>query len=87
MNFSEALNLIKQGKKLTRQNWNDKGIFVYLVPGSEFEVNRAPLNSIYEIGTKIKYHSHIDLKSSDGSCGVWFISNIDALAEDWEIIE
>ena len=87
MNFSEALDLIKQGKKLTRTNWNGKGMFVYLVAGSEFEVNRAPLNAMYEMGTKIKYRPHIDLKAADGTCGVWSISNADALAEDWEIVE
>jgi len=87
MNFSQALELIKQGKKLTRTNWNGKGMFVYLVHGSEFEVNRAPLNAVYEMGTKIKYRPHIDLKAADGTCGVWSISNNDALAEDWEVVE
>lgn len=87
MNFSEALDKIKEGKKLTRKNWNGKGMFVYLVHGSEFEVNRAPLNAIYKLGTKIKYRPHIDLKAADGTCGVWSISNNDVLAEDWEVLE
>lgn len=87
MNFSEALQLIKQGKKLARSNWNGKGMFVYLVNGSEFEVNRAHLNAIFEMGAKITYRPHIDLKADDGTCGVWSISNNDALAEDWEVLE
>jgi len=87
MNFSEALELIKQGKKLTRTGWNGKNMFVYLVHGSEFEINRAPLNAVFQMGTKIKYRPHIDLKAADGTCGVWSISNNDALAEDWEIFE
>lgn len=87
MNFSQALELIKQGKKLTRTSWSsDCCRFVYLVHGSEFEVNRAPLNAIYEMGTKIKYRPHIDLKAH-GTCGVWTISPDDVLAEDWEILE
>lgn len=87
MNFSEALDLIKRGKKLTRTNWNGKNMFVYLVAGSKFVVNRAPLNAIYPEGTEITYRPHIDLKAADGTCGVWSISNNDALAEDWEIVE
>ena len=87
MNFSQALELIKQGKKLTRSNWNGKGMFVYLVEGSNFTVNRAPLNVIYSEGTEITYRPHIDLKAADGTCGVWSISNNDALAEDWQVIE
>lgn len=93
MNFSEALELIKEGKKLTRSNWNGnklgdgKLMFVYLVDGSQFTVNRAPLNKIYPEGTEISYRPHIDLCAADGTCGVWSISNLDALAEDWEIVE
>lgn len=87
MNFSEALELIKQGAKLTRTNWNGRGMFVYLVAGSQFVVNRAPLNQIYPEGTVINYRPHIDLKAADGSCGVWSPSNSDVLAEDWEIVE
>jgi len=87
MNFSEALELIKHGKKLTRTNWNGKGLFVYLVPDSEFEVNREPLKAMFQMGTKIKYRPHIDLKTADDTCGVWSISNSDVLANDWEILE
>lgn len=87
MNFSEALGWIIAGKKLTRTGWNGKGMFVYLVQGSEFEVNRAPLNTIFEDGTKIKYRPHIDLKAADGTCGVWSPSNTDLLAKDWEVVE
>ncbi len=87
MNFSKALEFIKEGKKLTRSSWNDKGHFVYLVHGSNFTVNRAPLNSFYKEGTEITYRPHIDSRSIDGTCGVWSPSNSDTLAEDWEIID
>lgn len=82
MNFSEALQLIKEGKRLTRNGWNGKEMFVYFVTGSEFETSLPPLNEFYEIVT---YRPHIDLRAADGTCGVWSISNTDALAEDWEI--
>lgn len=87
MNFSAALELIKQGKKLMRSGWNGKDMFIYLVHGSEFEINRAPLNAFYEMGTKIKYHAHIDMKTALGYCVPWLASQTDVLAEDWEIIE
>ena len=87
MNFSEALELIKQGKKLTRTGWNGAKMFVYYVRGSEFAVNRAPLIDMFANGTIIKYRPHIDLKAVDGTCGVWSISNNDVLANDWEVVE
>jgi hypothetical protein len=86
LNFSEALNFIKGGNKLTRAGWNGKDMFVYLVHGSEFEVNRAPLNAMFEMGTKIKYRPHIDLKAADGTCGIWHPSDTDLMAEDWKIV-
>lgn len=96
MNFSEALELIKQGKKLARTGWNgfarkdwneEKRMFVYLVHGSEFTVNRPPLSTMYEEGTKIKYHAHIDMRTAQGYCVPWLASQTDLLSEDWEIIE
>ncbi len=87
MNFSAALELIKEGKKLTRLGWNGKDMFVYLVPGSEFVVNKAPLLGIYPDGTKITYRPHIDMKYADGICGVWLSSMGDLMADDWEIKE
>ena len=41
-------------------------MFVYLVHGSEFEVNRAPLNAVFKMGEKIIYRPHIDMKYADG---------------------
>lgn len=88
MNFSQALELIKAGKRLTRENWNGKGQFVYLVHGSEFTVNRPPLNAMYEEGTKINYAPHIDIKTvsepGKNCCSVWFPSMGDVMAEDWK---
>jgi len=37
-------------------------MFVFLVPGSVFKVNRAPLLGIYPEGTEINYHAHVDMK-------------------------
>lgn len=96
MNFGQALQFIKDGHKLTRKawhgfankDWNPKSRkFIYLVHGSEFEVNRAPLNELFSPGTKIKYRPHIDMGDREGFCGVWSVSNEDVLADDWEIID
>ncbi|MNY81147.1 hypothetical protein D3C86_2225550 [compost metagenome] len=62
-------------------------MFLYLVPGSTFKVNREPLLSIYKEGTEINYRPHIDLKTADGSVATWSPSGSDALAEDWLIVE
>lgn len=86
MNFGKAIDALKRGHKVAREGWNGKGMFVYLVEGSQFSVNRAPLNKIYPDGTKITYRPHMDLKTADGSIATWSPSGSDALAEDWSII-
>lgn len=87
MNFSEALDLIKKGKKLARSGWNGKGMFVFMVPGSTFQVSRAPLLGIYPEGTTINYHHHIDLRNADGVIVPWNASQGDMFAEDWVVVE
>ena len=86
MNFSEALILIKRGEKVAREGWNGKGMFVFLVPGSTFVVNRPPLLGIYPEGTTINYLPHIDMRAADGSIVPWLASQTDILADDWGMV-
>lgn len=86
MNFSVALQELKRGNKVARSGWNGKGMFLFLVPGSTFEVNRAPLLGIYPAGTVIDYCPHIDMKTADNKVVPWLASQTDVLAEDWSIV-
>jgi hypothetical protein len=86
INFSIALDLIKKGLRVAREGWNGKEMFVFLVPGSSFEVNRPPLLGIYAAGTLINYHAHIDMRTADGQIVPWIASQTDLLAEDWLIV-
>ena len=87
LNFSQALELIKEGKLLARSGWNGKKMFIFKVGGSEFTVNRKPLNEVIPEGTVIKYHAHIDMHTADGQIVPWLASQTDIFAEDWEIVE
>lgn len=86
MNFSDALTEIKRGHRLQRAGWNGKGMFVFLVAGSVFTVNREPLLSILGEGTEVTYHPHIDMRTADGSIVPWLASQTDIMAEDWQIV-
>ncbi len=85
--FDVALQNIKAGKLVARNGWNGKNMFVFLVPGSTFNVNRPPLLGIFPEGTEINYHAHIDMKTADGKIVPWLASQTDVLAEDWVIVE
>lgn len=82
--FGHALELLNEGHRLRRVGWNGKGMFIFLVPGSVFKVDRPPLLGIYPVGTEVTYHAHIDMKTAQGYVVPWLASQADILAEDWE---
>ena len=87
MSFSYALEMLKtQGARVARKGWNGKGMFIFLVPGSKFIVNREPLLSLLGEGTEVNYHGHIDMKTADGMIVPWLASQTDVLAEDWQVV-
>ncbi|MCW2929874.1 MAG: hypothetical protein JWM19_836 [Actinomycetia bacterium] len=86
MDFSQALAALKDGSRITRAGWNGRGMFLYLVPGSVFAVNRPPLLGIYPEGTEVRYLPHVDMRTADGSCVPWLASQSDLLADDWEVV-
>lgn len=86
LNFSQALDALKQGVLVAREGWNGKNAFLYLVPGSTFAVSRPPLDGIFPAGTQINYLPHIDMKTADGACVPWLASQTDLLAEDWQVV-
>jgi hypothetical protein len=86
MDFGQALRLLKQGKRVTRAGWNGKDMFLFLVQGSTFRVNRPPLLGIYPEGTEINYHAHIDMRTATGEIVPWVASQSDILSEDWRAL-
>lgn len=85
--FEWAITRMKSGARMTRRGWNGKGMFTFLVDGSMFQVNRAPLNKFFPTGTEVTYRPHFDMKYADGTIGVWLASHSDMTADDWEEVE
>jgi len=82
-----AVNMMTRGYKVRRAGWNGKGMFLFLVPGSTFQVNRPPLLGIYPEGTPVDYSPHVDMRTADGKIVPWLCSQTDLLANDWELAE
>lgn len=87
VNFGSAIEALKEGKRVARAGWNGKGMFLFLVAGSNFIVNREPLLSIMGEGAQVTYRVHIDMKDAEGKVVPWLASQTDMLAEDWQIVE
>ncbi len=82
--FSYALQQLKLGECIKRASWPDD-MFLYLVLGSTFKVNRQPLMSILPEGKEINYHGHIDLFWGNSQVAVFTPSQQDLLAHDYYI--
>lgn len=94
MNFGQAIEALKSGKKVARDGWNGKGMFIYLVGGSivPFEKLRNEaanhLNHENVPFDDVCINAHIDMKAADGTIVVgWLASQTDMLAEDWQIVD
>lgn len=87
MDFGAALVQLKTGRRVTREGWNGMGMFLFLVPGSHFTVNRPPLLGIYPEGTGIDYRPHIDMKTAQGDVVPWVALQSDLLCEDWLVVQ
>lgn len=73
MNFSEALEVVKNGSKITRVGWNGKGLFVEV----QFPDEHSKMGNPY---------LYIDAKALGGKLTPWVPSQTDLFAEDWEIL-
>jgi hypothetical protein len=87
--FGIAIMQLKAGKKLCRSGWNGKGMYVTMKPGYP---NGVPANAAtaksHDIpeGTTIFYRPYLEMKTVDNQLVPWVISQSDALAEDWQIV-
>ncbi len=82
-----AIKQMRNGSRVRRAGWNGKGMFLYLVQGSTFLVNREPLLSIFPPGTPVQYQPHVDMWTAQGTAVPWLCSQSDLLATDWELAD
>ena len=80
MNFGQSIESLKQGKKVARQGWNGKGIFIELqVPDAHSKMTH-PYIFIDTTGLQT------DNQKAPKNRVPWLASQTDMLAEDWNEI-
>lgn len=97
MNFGQAIELLKQGKKVTRKGWNGKGMYLWLKPQAVIEkewcrdpyliecIENTNTNQILALGT-ICMFTH-DSTGRKAVLTGWLASQSDMLSEDWEEVK
>jgi len=90
MNFSIALDKIKDGQRLTRKGWNGVGMFVIYQKGYPTGIpcnKQTALAWGLNEGDLFKCNPYLQIRNVDGSHSMWVPSVGDILAEDWVVVE
>jgi hypothetical protein len=89
LTFGDAIEALKNGKRVARKDWNGKGMFLYLTKGSEVTHARDnALDCVIQRNGVAVINPHIDMKAADDTFVIgWLASQTDILSEDWEIVE
>lgn len=91
--FGEAIRLLKQGKKVAREGWNGKGMFLFLLPAGTIPkaaIHDQMLRSVLDKNGRDSFDAlgSIRMKTADDKILTgWLASQTDMLAEDWVEIE
>ena len=90
MNFGEAIEEMKAGKRLARNGWNGKNMFVVYQKGYPDGIpsNKQTAEAWrMEEGDLFKCEPYLQIKMVNGSHAMWVPSINDVLAEDWEVLD
>lgn len=92
LNFGQAIEALKLGKKVARAGWNGKGMWLDLINGKEVQIHNhgfGPKNEL-DHGWRERvpeFISWIGMKTADNKFVPWLASQTDLLAEDWSVVE
>lgn len=79
LSFSQAIEELKKGRKITRTGWNGKGMFLCFVGSKDWDIDE----NVH--GTSVFLAPWIAMKTADGKLVPWIASQTDVLADDWKI--
>mgnify|MGYP001278525649 CR=1 FL=1 len=103
MNFGQAIEALKEGKRVQRTGWNGKGLFVFMqVPST---INREIVPKMQSLPQSVKdeferrfndpneqidaiyYDNQLALVNPSNLITGWAASVSDSLANDWVVLD
>lgn len=92
MTFGGAIAALKQGKKVARQGWNGKGMWLWLKEGTMVKSDWCHDPALKAIANKnggeIEALGTVCMKTADNKIlSGWLASQTDVLSHDWVVIE
>lgn len=95
-NFGQAIEALKQGKRVARQGWNGKGLFIFMQVPSDINEEIVPkMQSLPQTvkdefakrGGNIRYRNQLAMVYPDNTVYGWVASPSDVLENDWCILD
>jgi|UniRef100_UPI003FD80689 hypothetical protein len=84
MNFGQALEEAKRGKKIARKDWNGKGQYVELATNVSY---KSPNGTVINVNHKAMGNKALAFVGTSGVQLGWLASQADMLSEDWQTID
>lgn len=79
MTFGNALESLKEGKRVARTGWNGKGMYLFLAQGEDIKACTGINEECVDV---------ICMKTAQNTVVFgWLASQTDMLAEDWVTVE
>lgn len=85
--FGWALNNLRNAKKVAREGWNGKGMFIYYVSSDKYIAKTEIAKSFADDNGLVEYNAYIAIKNVNGTVSTWVPSINDCLSEDWIVIK
>ena len=85
MTFGDALDALKQGKRVARKGWNGKDMYVFLAFEADF-ITDADISAFDHMDVEVCDMLVMKTAQNTFQPG-WLASQADMLAEDWYIVE
>lgn len=93
LNFGQALEALKEGKRVRRTGWNGKGMFLFLLPAGT-----VPTKAIHDPALRKVIESEVGGETFEALGSIrmftadkkiltgWLASQTDMLSSDWEVL-
>lgn len=94
LTFGQAIESLKQGKRVARQGWNGKGMFLFLLPAGI-----VPTKAIYDPALRQVIETEVGGETFEALGSIrmftadkkiltgWLASQTDILSEDWVVLD
>lgn len=83
MDFGEAIRRLREGKAVSREGWNGKKMFIYLVDAAAYPARSGVAKTAWGEDALVPYRAYIAMKTVTGEVVPWLASQSDVLETDW----